>query len=1283
MRIRPSLALLLLVTMIAVLALVAGAGASTAGAGAVYGHISDAVSGAPLPYAYVHFYTADGTHYGYTYADGNGDYVIALSESVWKLRFSAGFHVTEFWNDKPDVESADLLIVPGAPLMGIDAALARGPQAHLKGKVVDGTSGEPIQGASVQALPLAGGVSGPYVLTASDGTYDLTVAPGAYTLYYSHYSHDPVYYPHSGSAEGATPLTVEDGDELTGMDETLPVKQIRVTGLAQDVEGGRIEGVELQLVDPVDGHVLRSATTDFEGYCAIDVTDMVGISFKERFHDPAGEYADLYNNYFAYGTTSFSEAATVTVTPGGMYSCALRLFSANMGEIKGRTLNALGEPVPYVPIWVTGGVNHSVETVSDANGDYDVSGLRVAASGTDFTVYFNANGALTEYLACYYRDAQTRDAASKVHVDPGQAVTADAGLYSKGKITGTVVDANGPLAGIEVTLYRDGIALDEETTYAAGAYSFGGLWPGSYTLGYRDPSVADPTALPGYKDAYYGGAMYLPDAALITFDGLTTRTVTADAATLEPWGGVKVDAQCDLEPYLGIDGLSVTLYDADKQAVRTTNRRDGNAYLFKCLPLGTYYVGVSDGRGVYTGEVFDDVTSLDEATPIVLTTAASKAEPVVRLTPVRGVSPDFGALPDGSTATASLRLGIYPQAIASSGDTTLICGQGSGSQNGCFAFQRGDAGWALRQLLTFPSGRGWAVDVDGDLAAVCGVDGSDSNPGKNGKLHVFRRAGGVWELETTLQPEPNELSQGFALSVAVSGETILVGAPSAMAGPFRTAGAVYVYVHGASGWTQEARLTADQAAYDRHFGAHVALDGDRAIIGTGADVGGTASVYERAAGSWRTTGQLLVPQGISGVPQYGAALALEGDTALVGAPGQDLQTGAVYVFTGSGGDGGWTLSATLTAADGQPNDCFGRAVDLRDGDALVGAPTRGTAAYQYPDGGAYLFRHEGDSWRQDAEMLPVPGVAAAYFGTSVAIAGRDLFVGSPRETRVDGTAGRVHVFSPYVTDAGVQLLADAGHGVLVNDIGPEGYALTAELVTGPSHGLVQLGSDGSFLYTPEAGFAGADQFTYRDVSGDWQSDPTTVDITVRGTTAPTLSVQGAPAGWVNAQPTVSLAASAAVGLAAIEYRAPDAEVWSEYDAPISVTAEGASFFAARSRDVFGNASRGGFTVRLDTRRPTPRAPSAATVRRGRTCTLRYSVADAAPGSPTATVKIVVRDSRGRQRWTGRLFGKLVNKPLACTFRCRLPVGTYRFSVYATDAAGNPQTKVASNRLRVR
>ena len=650
----------------------------------------------------------------------------------------------------------------------------------------------------------------------------------------------------------------------------------------------------------------------------------------------------------------------------------------------------------------------------------------------------------------------------------------------------------------------------------------------------------------------------------------------------------------------------------------------------------------------------------------------------MHLTPIRGVTPDFGALPDGSAATASLRLGIAPQSIASSGDTTLVCGAGAGSERGCYVFQRGDAGWARRDLLPIPSPSAWVVDIDGDLAAICAQEGPD-HALVNGRLYVYRRQGGVWTLEATLRPEPDEFSLGFGSSVAVSGETIVVGAPRAWAGFTDSAGAAYVYAHTAAGWTEQARIAGD-AVRNRRFGARVALDGDRALVATADETGDPVAVYERSAGAWQPAGGLVLPYSLSYGARYGASVALQGDRALVGAPGQGTEGGAVYVFDRLAA--GWTLSGELTAADGQPHDLFGATVDLQDDEALVGAPGKGNAVFQYPDGGAYLFRDDGGTWRQDAEMEPVPGQSPARFGSYLALAGRDLFVGSPGELRADQQTGRVHVFSPYVTDVDTALVADAGHGVLVNDVGPEGLALTAELLGGPEHGSVELGVDGSFVYSPAAAYVGPDRFTYRAVSGDWRSDPATVTITVRALTGPELEAAGVPAGWVKAAPTVELSATAPGGVAAIEYRRGDAAVWDSYDAPITVNTEGVSEFATRSRDVFGNASAGSFTVRLDRRRPRPRA-SAATARRGRTCTLRYSVADAVPGSPTASVKIVVRDARGRVKWSGRQYGRPVNKALTCKFRCTLARGTYRFSVSATDQAGNPQAAVASNRLVVR
>ena len=1283
MRNRLSLTIPLLAVLVVTLAVAMGAVASPASAGAVGGKVTDAVSGKPIPGAYVYWYTAAGDYYGYSYADSNGDWMVAVPDGLWKFRFSAAYHADQWWNGKADKDSADLYLVTLGPQLDMNVALARTPQAHIRGRITDATSGDPISGVTVTACNPAGDLemyAGPYAQTGADGTYDLTVEPGSYCLVYTHYAHHTVYYQHASTKPEAATLTVKDGDEVTGTDEAMPRNAVTVVGSARDMDLAPVPGIELQLVDATDGHVLRSATTDAEGTCVIDVSDLIGHSIKERFHDPSGVYADLYNNYLVTGTTSFADAGSMDITLGMPYDCYLWLYAANGGEIKGRTLDADGQPVPDVRVWLSGGTNYSVETQSDANGVYDVTGLHVSAGGTRFSIMFNPNDLNSAYLTENYPAAQPPDGGTRLLVRPGETVTADSCLYKKSAITGTVSDAGGPLSGVMVTLYKDdGTKANQCGTYGDGVFSFAGLWPGTYTLGFQ--SSADTGSLPGDHDTFYGGASSVQSAPRITFDGKTLKTVAADQ-TLQPWGGVRVDAQCDIEPYLGIDGLDVTLYNADKQAIATSSLREANAYLFKYLQLGTYYVSVSDPRGVYKTEMYQDASSLDGATPLVLTPAASKAHIVMRLEPIRGVSPDTGALPDGSTTSASLHLGIRPQAIACDGDTAFICGQGSGLENGCFVYERGDAGWARKQLLDLPAADKRSVSVDGDVAAVCNITGASYDGLQGAMLYIYRRTAGVWQLEQSLRPVANSQSWGFGASVAVSGDTVIVGAPWTYEDPWPNAGAVFVYVHGADGWTQQARFTDPERHTDATLGTHVALDGDRALVSSGDSGSGAVGVFQRTGGVWQKTAELTPPQSVRNeAAQYGTALALDGDRAIVGAPNQGRETGAAYVFEHQGTD--WPLTATLGAADGQINDRFGQSVDLSGDQALVGAPSKGLARFQIADGAAYLFRLSGQDWRQDAEMQPVPGVTAAYFGTTVTLAGRDLFVGSPGETRADGNAGRVHVFSPYVTDAGIPLVADAGHGVLANDVGPQGYVLSAQLVTGPSHGQLQLGADGSFTYTPDAGFVGLDQFIYRDVSGDWQSDPAAVDITVRGTAAPTLTVQGAPSGWVNTTPTVQLEASAEGGIAAIEVREPSSDLWTLYSAPITVTQQGESNYAARSRDVFGNVSTRQFTVKLDRSAPSTRALSGAAARRGQKCALRYLIADETPGSPTANVQLIVTDARGRNKWSARLFARPVNKNQSYSFRCTLAAGKYRYYVYATDAAGNVQASVGSNKLTIK
>jgi uncharacterized protein YvpB len=185
------------------------------------------------------------------------------------------------------------------------------------------------------------------------------------------------------------------------------------------------------------------------------------------------------------------------------------------------------------------------------------------------------------------------------------------------------------------------------------------------------------------------------------------------------------------------------------------------------------------------------------------------------------------------------------------------------------------------------------------------------------------------------------------------------------------------------------------------------------------------------------------------------------------------------------------------------------------------------------------------------------------------------------------------------------------------------------------------------------------------------------------TKAPTTTVSGLPAGWTDHAVTLAFAATDnQSGVAYTEHQVGGG-AWL-HGGSATVSTQGTTTIFYRSVDVAGNTEKArSCTVRIDTRRPKVVANWAATVTSGHTAGLLYCISDPRPGSPTATVTIRVRTS------TGRLAKKLVvgavavDTRLAAKFVCKLTPGQYRFSIYATDAAGNTQVSVSSNRLTVK
>ncbi len=189
---------------------------------------------------------------------------------------------------------------------------------------------------------------------------------------------------------------------------------------------------------------------------------------------------------------------------------------------------------------------------------------------------------------------------------------------------------------------------------------------------------------------------------------------------------------------------------------------------------------------------------------------------------------------------------------------------------------------------------------------------------------------------------------------------------------------------------------------------------------------------------------------------------------------------------------------------------------------------------------------------------------------------------------------------------------------------------------------------------------------------------------------PVTTVSGVPAGWRNTAVTLTFAATdpGGSGVVTTRYRV-DGRPWEvgstcTVAAPADHSNDGTHTVAFYSVDAFDN-QEGEQTcaVSIDTRKPRPRAPYPVSVVRGRTATLRYRVDDAAPCAGTARPVIKLRNASGRVVKVFRPAAKPVGTWLKLRFTCRLARGKYRVLVYATDAAGNRQAKVATTTLTVR
>jgi hypothetical protein len=330
------------------------------------------------------------------------------------------------------------------------------------------------------------------------------------------------------------------------------------------------------------------------------------------------------------------------------------------------------------------------------------------------------------------------------------------------------------------------------------------------------------------------------------------------------------------------------------------------------------------------------------------------------------------------------------------------------------------------------SGRGGGLLRYGDLSVVDAV-------GRRVPVRVVLVGSRVWlrvddvgvryplRVDPLVQQAELTASDGdaddqFGYSVAMSGDTFVVGAPSHDG----LDGAVYVFTRPASGWqdaTQVAELTMASGA-QASLGNSVAIDGDTIAAGAPGfpegDAFGAVAVYTMPAGGWHNetqTATLFASDGAQN-DQLGESVAISGDDVAAGAPGPASGSsvpGKVYEFTmpPSGWQPDGTQTAELTASDGAASDNIGYSVAISGDEIAAGAPSHqvGPNAGQ---GAAYVFTMPAGGWQnatQTAQLTASDGGSGDILGYSVAMAGDTIVAGAPGHLNAPGNVGKVYVFT--------------------------------------------------------------------------------------------------------------------------------------------------------------------------------------------------------------------------------------------------------------------------------
>jgi hypothetical protein len=327
----------------------------------------------------------------------------------------------------------------------------------------------------------------------------------------------------------------------------------------------------------------------------------------------------------------------------------------------------------------------------------------------------------------------------------------------------------------------------------------------------------------------------------------------------------------------------------------------------------------------------------------------------------------------------------FGSSVAISGTTAVVGAPNAHTAGRAYIFSKTASGW--KQVAELKGSDtvvgddvGWSVAISGTTAVVGALEAHFA-----GRAYIFSKTAAGWKQVAELKGSGPLDQDGFGNSVAISGTTVIVGAP------FQGAhGRAYIFSKTASGWKQVAELKGSDSTAAANFGGSVAISGTTAVVGSWHRC--RAYVFTKTATGWKQVAELKGSDTVA-YDEFGASVAISGSTALVSAPLHPHSAGRAYVFTKTAS--GWKQVAELKGYDTVAWDRFGWSVAISGSTALVSAPLHPRSA-----GRAYVFTKTATGWKQVAELKGSDTVASDDFGNSVAVSGTEAIVGAESLVRV-------------------------------------------------------------------------------------------------------------------------------------------------------------------------------------------------------------------------------------------------------------------------------------------